>query len=62
MLKLFAENAGKTAEGYVKAIASNSGFWGEDLTEYRGFVNAAADYLSRIESDPRSAAEYITEN
>ena len=62
VLKLFAENAGKTAEEYVKAIASNSGFWGEDLTKYRGFVNAAADYLSRIESDPRGAAEYITEN
>lgn len=62
VLEAFAENADKPTAEYVAAIASNTDFWGEDLTQHGDFVRNVADYLERITVSPIAAAEYITEN
>lgn len=62
VIKIFAENAKKAEEEYVKIIASNVDFWGEDLTEYDNFVNDVTNYLIKIKQDPASAVKYILED
>ena len=62
VLKAFAENADKPTAEYVAAIASNTDFWCEDLTQYGDFVRNVADYLERITVSPIAAAEYITKS
>ena len=37
-----------STEDYVKGFASNVNFFGEDLTQYEGFAEATAEYLTAI--------------
>ncbi len=62
VLKIFAENSVKTEEEYVKVIASNIDFWGEDLTKYDNFVSDVTNYLVKIKQSPSSAVKYILED
>ncbi|WP_101909981.1 tagaturonate reductase [Marasmitruncus massiliensis] len=47
-LEFFASHKGSSDEEFVKAFASHTAFWGEDLTKYTGFVSAVAAYLGDI--------------
>ena len=51
VLEFFAANS-KTpcSKELVKAFAGNEQFWGEDLTQYKGFADLAAGYLEDIGS------------
>ncbi|MCQ2450819.1 MAG: tagaturonate reductase [Clostridia bacterium] len=62
VLKFFADNAKKPEEEYVKAVASNTDFWGEDMTKYVGFTDAVTNYLTKIKVDPKSAVKYVLED
>ncbi len=59
VLSYFSNNCKMNDFDYVKAIASNENFWGEDLSEYLGFCRKAALYLEKIEEDPRQATKYV---
>ena len=59
VLSYFSNNCKMNNFDYVKAIASNENFWGEDLSEYLGFCRKAALYLEKIEEDPRQATKYV---
>ena len=45
-----------TAGELVKAFASNTDFWGEDLTNYDSFVSMAAADLEDIRANGMTAA------
>ena len=62
VLKIFAENSIKSEEDYVKVIASNVDFWGEDLTKYDNFVSDVTNYLIKIKQSPVCAVKYILED
>ncbi len=47
-LEFFASHKGSSDEEFVKAFASHTAFWGEDLTKYTGFVSTVAAYLGDI--------------
>ncbi|HHV51808.1 MAG TPA: tagaturonate reductase [Clostridiales bacterium] len=55
VLKFFAEYSTKPVMEYVEAAAKNTGFWGEDLSEYTGFCDAVAGYLADIRADVKEA-------
>lgn len=48
VLQFFAENSGKEAKEYAKAVLSNEDFWGQDLTALPGVLDAVAGYLQTI--------------
>lgn len=49
VLEFFAANSkSKTTREFVTAFASNTDFWGEDLTKYNGFVDMVTGYLDDI--------------
>ncbi len=51
VLEFFAANSvSLPADAFVKAAASNTAFWGEDLTAYEGFVPTVASHLEAIRS------------
>lgn len=51
VLSFFAEHSKSlSTEAFVEALASNTAFWGEDLTAYRGFAAAVAADLDAIRS------------
>lgn len=56
VLEFFAANSKSlpTAE-FVKAFASNTAFWGEDLTRYVGFAEMATEYLDGIKKNGAEA-------
>lgn len=57
VLAFFAENSkSMTAGELVKAFASNTDFWGEDLTNYDSFVSMAAADLEDIRANGMTAA------
>ncbi len=62
VLKFFADNSKKSEEEYVKAVASNVDFWGEDLTKFNGFTQEVTNYLEKIKINPQSAVKYILED
>ncbi len=62
VLKIFAENSKKAEEDYVKVIASNIDFWGEDLTKYNNFVKDVTNYLIKIKQNPACAVKYILDD
>ncbi len=62
VLKFFSENAGLPEEKYVEAVASNTDFWGEDLTNYDGFTEDVTNYLIKIKQSPVCAVKYILED
>lgn len=47
-LKFVADHKGSSDEEFVKAFASHTEFWGEDLTQYTGFASAVVSYLGDI--------------
>ncbi len=61
VLEFFAENSGKSAEEYVQAVASNTGFWGADLTAYPGFCETVAAWLQTIRQNPKEALQAVLE-
>lgn len=48
ILDFFAESSALEAREYVQAAASNTSFWGEDLTAYPGFVDTVATYVEKV--------------
>ncbi len=61
VLEFFAQNADKSDEEYVKAVASNSAFFGKDLTEFKGFKELALKYLIELQNDPLNAIKNAAE-
>ena len=56
-LAFFAEHSTRLSSNeFVQALASQTGFWGEDLTRYDGFVPMAAGYLDEIKTKGMKAA------
>ncbi|MBR3509700.1 MAG: tagaturonate reductase [Lachnospiraceae bacterium] len=51
VLEFFAANSGKDAKEYAKAVLANQDFWGQDLTEIPGALDAVAGYLTQIRKD-----------
>ena len=51
VLEFFAANSGKDAQEYAKAVLTNQDFWGQDLTEIPGALDAVAGYLAQIRKD-----------
>lgn len=49
ILDFFFAHKDDDAASYVKAIASNTDFWGEDLTAIDGFEEAVTTYVKEIE-------------
>ena len=61
VLEFFAQNADNSDEEYVKAVASNSAFFGKDLTEFKGFKELALKYLIELQNDPLNAIKNAAE-
>lgn len=56
VLEFFAANSkSKSTRDFVTAFASNTDFWGEDLTKYNGFVDMVAGYLDDIKKNGMTA-------
>ncbi|MCI1956059.1 MAG: tagaturonate reductase [Oscillospiraceae bacterium] len=56
VLEFFAANSkGKSTRAFVTAFASNTGFWGEDLTKYSGFVDLVTKDLEDIRKNGMQA-------
>ena len=52
VLEFFAENSKrKSTREFVTAFASNTDFWGEDLTKYNRFADTVCDYLDDIKKN-----------
>lgn len=49
VLDFFFSHKDDDAAAYVKAIASNIDFWGEDLTAIDGFCETVTRYVKAIE-------------
>lgn len=60
VLNFFAENSSKGAEEFVSA-ASNTDFWGEDLSAYNGFTDEVCYWLSAIKNDTENALRAVLE-
>lgn len=48
VLEFFAENSRKNAKEYAEAVLSNEEFWGQDLTNVPGALDAVCGYLTQI--------------
>lgn len=59
VLAFFAENSKKAHEAYVQAVASNTAFWGEDMTEYSEFTQTVTKWLKALENDPIQAVKEV---
>lgn len=59
VLALFAENSQKTDEDYVAAIAANTAFWGEDMTQYPAFTQTVTHWLQQLQSSAVQAVENV---
>lgn len=60
VLEFFAANSGKEAGKYARAVLSNESFWGQDLCEVPGALEAVAGYLRQIrENGMRKAVEAL---
>ena len=56
VLAFFAKNSkALSSKEFVQAAASETRFWGEDLTKYEGFVDTVAAYLDAIHKDGMKA-------
>ena len=55
VLRIFAENSILENSSYVKNIASNTAFWGEDLSAYPNFTETVCHWLAAISADPVKA-------
>ena len=52
VLKFFADHSRLSAVDYVTAVASNTEFWGEDLSRYDGFVDQVSQWVDLLDADP----------
>ncbi len=59
VLRFFAENSSLDDAAYVKNIASEESFWGEDMSAYPEFTKMVRDYLAAIAEDPLQAMENL---
>lgn len=59
VLKFFAENSQKPLDEFVALAASNTAFWGEDLTKYQGFTAAVTNYLKNLKENPLAAVQEV---
>lgn len=56
ILEFFATNSkSKPTREFVTAFASNTDFWGEDLTKYNHFIDMLCNYLEEIKKDGMTA-------
>lgn len=62
VLKYFAANAKKDDGEYTVSVASNTEFWGEDLTEYKGFADEVEKHLALLCGNPTDAVEQVLED
>ena len=60
VLEFFATKSNLPAEEFVRAVAENTAFWGEDLTQYEGFVSIVEESLIALRKDPCSALKNMT--
>lgn len=57
VLEFFAANSkSKSTRDFVTAFASNTDFWGEDLTKYNHFADMVTEYLDDIKKNGMTAA------
>lgn len=59
VLEFFATKSNLPAEEFVRAVAENTAFWGEDLTRYEGFVSEVTTSLIALKTDPSTALKNI---
>ena len=59
VLAFFAENSQKPDDAYVEAVASNTAFWGEDMTAYPAFTQTVTHWLQALQVDPVQAVEEV---
>lgn len=59
VLTFFAENSEKEDGAYVTAVASNTAFWGEDMTQYPEFTQTVTRWLQALKADPARAVEEV---
>ncbi len=59
VLEFFATKSHLPAEEFVRAVAENTDFWGEDLTRYEGFVSEVATCLIALKAAPSTALKNI---
>lgn len=48
VLEFYAAHKDDSVEDLVHAVCTNTDFWGEDLTQLKGFETAVCDYLTQI--------------
>lgn len=59
VLAFFAEHSQRDEEAYVTAVASNTDFWGQDLTAYPEFTQTVTRWLCALQADPVQAVKEI---
>lgn len=59
VLEFFARNSIKAANEFVISAASNTAFWGEDLTVYEGFAKTVAKWFELIKADTAAALRAV---
>lgn len=61
ILKFFAENVTKPDAEFVRAVASKTDFWGEDMTEYINFTDTVTSWLGQIKANTAAALRSVIE-
>ncbi len=61
VLEFFAANSAKPVEEFVQAAASNTAFWGTDLTAYPEFCETVTAWLQAIRENPDAALNAVLE-
>ena len=56
VMEFFQKNSKIPSAEYVQLAASNTAFWGEDLTQYEGFADMVTKYLEDIRQNGMTAA------
>lgn len=59
VLEFFAQNSEKSDEAYVSAVASNTAFWGEDMTQYPEFIKTVTHWLQQLQKDALQAIKNV---
>ena len=59
VLLFFAQNSQKGDVDFVAAVASNTAFWGQDMTAYPQFTETVTRWLKALQTDPVGAVEEV---
>ena len=59
VLQFFAQNSQKEDADFVVAAASNTAFWGQDMTAYPQFAETVTRWLKLLHTDPVGAVEEV---